>query len=202
MVSKKPKQNYATQAGTSNVRDRCQTPYYAVNPLIPYLKADWRLWEPARGEGLLEATLKRQGFAVVTGDVLTGQDYFADASMPAAYDAQITNPPFSLKYKWLERAYKLGKPFALIMPVDVFGSSTAQRLFAQYGIEVILMDQRVDYKMPEKGFSGAGSQFNSAWFTWGLNIGRTLTYAKLHKPQKRAIHSFYNGQISMFEEVG
>lgn len=170
-----------------NRRDRCQTPDYALDPLAPYLKREWLLWEPARGEGYLEHAIKANGLTVVSGDLLTGQNYFLDESIPPMWDAQVTNPPFSLKYKWLARAYKLGKPFALIMPIDVFGSKTAQALFETYGVEVILFNKRIDYGMPSIGFEGSSSQFASAWFTWGLGIGRQLTFSKISKRKQRTM---------------
>ena len=170
-----------------NRRDRCQTPDYGLDPLVPYLKREWTLWESARGEGYLEHAIKVNGFQVVSGDLLTGQNYFLDESIPPVWDAQVTNPPFSLKYKWLTRAYKLGKPFALIMPIDVFGSKTAQALFEKHGVEVILFDKRIDYGMPSIGFEGSSSQFASAWFTWGLGIGRQLTFSKITKRKQRTM---------------
>lgn len=181
----KPKQNYTTTAGTVNLRDRCQTPDYALDPLLPYLKREWTLWESARGEGYLETALTANGLTVVSGDLLTGQDFFADASIPPVYDAQVTNPPFSLKYKWLKRCYELGKPFALLMPIDCFGAKTAQVLFDKYGFEAILTDKRIDFGMPNIGFEGSSSQFASAWFTWGLGIGKQITFAKITKRKQK-----------------
>lgn len=160
-------------------RDRCQTPYYALGPLKPYINKSWRVWESATGEGYLSKAISEFGVGtVICTDILSGTNYFDYE--PTYYDVQITNPPFSLKYLWLERAYQLGKPFALLMPIDVLGSGKAQGLFSQYGLELILMDKRVDYKMPLKGWGGS-AQFNSAWFTWKFNIGRSITYTKLVK---------------------
>lgn len=180
----KPKRNYTTKAEESNPRDRCQTPEYALDPLIPFLRSDWALWEAAAGEGLLVQHLHTAGFPhVIAGDILTGQNYFAYE--PDAWDAQVTNPPFSIKFRWLERAYRLSKPFALLMPVEVLGAVSAQRLFERYGVEVIFFDKRIDYKMPNKGTQGSGAQFPSAWFTWGLNIGRQMTFAHILKGKRR-----------------
>lgn len=178
----KPKRADKPSSGlVVNRRDRCQTPDYALDPLKPYLKQEWLIWEPARGEGYLEYALTTNKFTVVSGDLITGQNYFLDSDLPPAWDLQVTNPPFSQKYKWLTRAYKLGKPFALIMPIDVFGSKVAQALFDKHGIEVLLFDKRIDYGMPSIGFEGSSSQFASAWFTWGLNIGKQLTFTKISK---------------------
>jgi hypothetical protein len=181
----KPKQNYSTDAGVSNVRDCCQTPDYALDPLLPYLRPDWRVWECAAGEGMLVRALRPRVAQVIASDLLTGEDFFDERSLPEEFDAVVTNPPFSIKVRFLERCYALGKPFALLMPVETLGSQGAQKSFARYGVEVILMNRRVDFKMPNKGYAGAGAQFPSAWFTWGLDIGAMLTFAEITKGVRR-----------------
>lgn len=188
----KPKRNDKDPA-----RDRCQTPDYAVEPLLPYLyrlqaKLGRQLvvWEPAAGEGLLVGYLQQAGFAVISGDILTGQDYFNPRSEPEQYDVQVTNVPFSRKFGWLKRAYRLGKPFAFLSPSDMlFAGEKAVPLFEQHGIEVLLPYQRIDYKMPNLGW-GEGktksqAQFHSSWFTWQLGIGKFITYVRILKGKAR-----------------
>jgi len=162
--------------GISHLYDRCQTPPYALAPLLPYLP-DRVIWEPAAGEGLLVRGLMEAGFTVIGTDILMGDNFFE--TCPPGWDVQVTNPPFSTKYHWLAHSYDLGRPFALLMPVEVLGAARAQRLFAAYGVEVILLDKRVNFKMPNLGWSGRGAHFASAWFTWGLGLGQALTFAHI-----------------------
>jgi hypothetical protein len=184
-MSRKPKRNQKADTNESSLRDRCQTPDYALDPLFHYLKPEWTLWEPARGEGYLERALLDHERKVVTGDILTGQNYFDDEHLPTQWDAMVTNPPFSVKFKWLERAYRLGKPFALIVPLETVGASAAINLFRHYGSEWIMFDKRIDYGMPNIGFENSHSQFPSIWLTWGLGIGAQVTYWEVKKrPQK------------------
>lgn len=183
----KPKQNYASSTDESNPKDRCQTPDYAVDPLLPFLNPDLTIWEPAAGEGLLVDTLYDGGIGtVVSGDLLDGQNFFDPLCEPEHWDILVTNPPYSTKYGWLARCYALGKPFALLMPIDVFGSTEAQALFHRYGVEVIFMNQRIDFKMPEKGWDSS-AQFSTAWFTWGLEIGRQMTFADIYDSKRAFI---------------
>lgn len=154
-------------------KDECQTPAYGISPILPYLPKSWTLWECAVGEGLMKSALEDAGYFVVG----TGFDFFESPYRgDFIWNCIVTNPPFSLKYKWLERCYELGKPFALLMPVDVIAAKSAQTLFAKYGVEILLLDKRIDFKMPNKKWDGKGADFSVAWFTWGLKIGRTLTY--------------------------
>lgn len=159
--------------------DACQTPAYALDPLLPYL-GDWVIWEPAAGEGLLVQALYDSGFRqsqVVYGDLLTGQNFFD--YQPDRWDCLITNPPYSIQFDWLKRCYELDKPFALLLKVEVLGTKQAQKLFAGFGVEVIFVSPRINFKMPNKGWDGAGAQFAVAWFTHGLHIGQQMTFVEI-----------------------
>lgn len=199
----KPKRGQASDITTSSTRDQCQTPPYAINPLLPYIeqfkKPECTIWESAAGDGILVKALRDHGYWVKKTDILTGQNFFVIRPPAGAY-VQITNPPYSIQYEWLKRSYEIGLPFALLMPVDVMGAKRAQRLFDKHGIEIICLDQRIDFKMPEKGWNGAGAQFTTFWYTWGLGIGRQLTFARLNKPIKQRLAEMVLGyeQLQLF----
>ena len=161
--------------------DACQTPAYAVTPLLPYLTQFKTIWEPASGEGYLVKALQgcSHRFNVLESDILSGKNFF-NYQPETPWDCIITNPPFSVKFKWLERCYTLGKPFALIMPVETLGAKTAHKLFEQHGIQIILLNQRVNFKMPNKGWDSS-AQFPTAWFTWRLGLPSQIVYGKLSK---------------------
>lgn len=158
-------------AAKSQPFDYCLTPPYALDPLLPYL--GWSLpstiWEPAAGEGLLVEGLYDAGWTeehVIGTDILTGHNFFE--YQPDKWEVIVTNPPFSLKFEWLERCYALGKPFALLLPVEVLGTVTAQALMQKHGFEIMLLDSRVDFKMPNAGWEGAGAQFPVLWLCHDL----------------------------------
>lgn len=171
----KPKSNYKP-----STMDDCQTPPYAVELLIPYLPKGCTVWEPAAGKGYIIDTLQRAGFQVMAGDIKTGQDYFFYE--PDNYDCQVTNPPWNQyqKYAWIQRAYQLGKPFALLMQTETIGVAEAIYQFIKYGVEIIQPIGRVNFKMPVKGWD-SNAQMPSAWFTWGLGIGEKLTFVDMNK---------------------
>lgn len=159
--------------------DSCQTPPVALDPLLPYLNVDWTIWECAAGERFLVNALHDSGFQSLTAsDMLTGENFFDYT--PAQWDCIVTNPPYTLKYRWLERCYQLGKPFALLLPVETLGAKTAQEFFRNCGLEVIFLDKRINFKMPNKGWEGSSAQFPVAWFTYGLNIGQQMTFARVN----------------------
>lgn len=150
-----------------------QTPPAALDPLYPYLKKDWLIWEPACGKGNLVNALVEKGYDVRATDVTGGLDFLTIP--PANFDCIVTNPPYSLKQEFLERCYKLGRPFALLLPLTTFETRKRQELFDKYGVEVIFMPKRLNFETPSG--KGGGSWFATAWITHGLNIGKSLTFA-------------------------
>lgn len=152
-----------------------QTPPQALNPLLPFLKKDWTIWECAEGKGNISTYLRQRGYNVVGSDILSGKDFLSWE--PEHYDCIITNPPYSEKQRFLERAYALGKPFAFLLPLTTFETPKRQELFRKHGLEVIFFDKRINFIMPE-GENISSSWFSTAWFTNGLNIGKELTFTK------------------------
>lgn len=198
----KSKKAQAINPNESSERDRCQTPPYALTPLLPYLPKQTRIWESAAGEGLLATALRLHGYTVEETDILDGHNFFETRCY--AVDMQITNPPFSTKYLWLKRSYEIGLPFALLVPWETLVAKTAQELFKTYGFEAIVPDDRIDFKIPGKGWGGAGAHFHTVWLTWGLGIGERLTYEPMHKPSKQRLAEMARGwtQLPMFGAAG
>lgn len=149
-----------------------QTPEESLDPLIPYLKKEWLIWECASGKGNLVNGLLKKGFKVKGTDILDGIDFLTTGS--AMIDCIITNPPYSLKEKFLERCYQIGKPFALLLPLTTFETKKRQELFKKYGVEVIFLNKRINFETPSG--NGSGAWFAVAWFTNGLNIGKELNF--------------------------
>lgn len=175
----KPKINRAGDIAKPSAYDRCQTPAYAVDPLVPWLPTHRTIWEPATGEGNIAATLRKSGRKVVESDILTGHNFF-DISRPPCgtyFETIVTNPPYSIKYDWLERCYDIGFPFALLLPLETLGAGRAQRLFRVHHTQLIVFDRRVNFKMPgARDWKSSSAQFPTAWFCWRLNLPREINF--------------------------
>jgi hypothetical protein len=156
--------------------DDFQTPDYALGPLLRYLRRDWTVWECACGRGNLAAGLRRRGFTVLATDVAEGHDFLS--WQPRRFDCVITNPPFKYKDEFIRRCYLLGKPFALLLPLTTFETPKRQRMFQEYGVEVIFLDRRINFETPRRVVESS-SWFATAWFTFGLGIGQQLSFAQL-----------------------
>jgi len=157
--------------------DDFQTPPEALEPLLAYLKPDWSIWEPAMGKGNLYYRFLELGFNATGTDILFGAD-FLNYEPATSYDCIVTNPPFKYKQQFLERCYQLGKPFALLLPLTALETKKRQRLFEQFGLEIILLDRRLNFETPNK-VEKSSAWFATAWFTNGLNIGKQISYAEL-----------------------
>jgi len=163
--------------------DDFQTPPEALSPLLPYLNKKWIIWECADGHGNLTKAFGKLGYKVIGTDILTGENFLTWT--PDRYDVIVTNPPYSQKQEFLERAYQLGKPFAFLLPLTTLETPKRQSLFDDHGIEIILFDKRIHFETPNKNESK--SWFQTAWFTNGLNIGKQLSFVKLNKGESMSI---------------
>ena len=191
----KPKENKGYNTGTY---DECQTPPYALKPLYQYIDTKY-VWECAAGKRVLVRQFRLVGINVVDTDI-TDPVGFGDffEITPSVWDYTIiTNPPYSIKYEWLEQCYLTGNPFALLMPVEMLGTAKGQKLFDKYGIEVIFMSLRVDFYMPHKGYEGGGAQFPTAWFTWKLNLPQQINFARLNKPKRSELKEYWEKALGL-----
>ena len=169
--------------------DDFQTPPEALAPILAYLKKEWIVWECAAGKGNLKKELKRIGYNVIGSDIISENDDikkidFLKDTPPEAFDCIITNPPFKYKQQFLERCYELEKPFALLLPLTTFETEKRQKLFREKGLEVIFMPKRINFETPNKVINSS-SWFATAWFTWGLNVGKEMTFSVVEIAAKR-----------------
>lgn len=189
---KKSKVNRSGNQKQVNKYDQCMTPFYALPPLVKYLPQDAIIWESACGEGYIVYTLRYFGFDVFGSDLAAGgwprRDFYE--WQPQEYDVQVTNPPWSHKYAWLEKSISYQKPFALLVPVDTLGAKGFQIPAKNFGLQVIFMDKRIDYKMPNKGWNGAGSHFASVWVTWQLGLPDSMVFETVDKTPIEQLRMF------------
>jgi len=122
--------------------DECFTPFYAVEPILKYLDKSKTYWLPFDEHwSAFVQLMMEKGFKIVISSIRDGEDFFEYE--PPHYDIIISNPPFSKKDEVLKRLYELGKPYAILLPLN---SLQGQRRF-QYldGIEILTFDKRIGY---------------------------------------------------------
>lgn len=147
----------------SNNNDECYTPYYAVNPLIKYIPSNKTIWCPFDEQwSSFVNSLFHNGNKVICSHLNEGLDFFTYE--PYHYDIIISNPPFSIKDKVLERLYQLNKPFAILLPMNSLQGVKRYQYFKN-GIQLLAFDQRIGFHNPNDILNPVeGSPFASAYF--------------------------------------
>jgi hypothetical protein len=158
---------------TVKYSDNYQTPDYAIEPLLPYLKQEQIIWDCACGNGNIVRYLNSKGFKAIGTDINMGFEYNFLFYQPERFDCIITNPPYSNKDMFIERCYMLGKPWAMLMPITAL-EGKRQRLFERYGIELLLLDKRIEFTDNTK----TGAWFATAWFCWQI-LPKQIIFAKI-----------------------
>ena len=186
-VSKnKPKNNYKGDKTKVSGYDVCQTPPHAIEPIIEILKyfvhstpGDAIIWESASGpEELLVNALRNEHFEVLATDLLIGYNFFEYSPRfiyPSQAIVQVTNPPWSIKYDWIEESFRKGFPFALLVPFETAAAGKFQTLARKYhnnpySIDILDLQRRINFKMPNKGWSNSAAQMPTMWLMWGLPV--------------------------------
>ena len=177
-----PQTSYAAVSGASY--DKCWTPWHGAAPLLPYLPRQSRIWECCAGDGWLAKWLEEDGHSTIQTDYTTGRDALHWAPDPADYDLIVTNPPWSLKYKFIKRLYELGKPWAMLVPFSTISVPSATNVRDAHGgaWEELRLDKRINFSMPNTGFVNAGAQCISMWLCFGI-LPRPIVDARVPDPR-------------------
>ena len=154
--------------------DELYTPENAIRPLLPYLERfkNKIFWECTDfGKSNITKVLKEKGFKVISSHINDGKDFFN--WQPEKWDVLITNPPYSLKDNFLERAYELGKPFCMLLPLTALEGIQRGKMFRENGIELLVLDRRLNFLKNKNA-----CWFNTSWFCWKI-LPQQLMFAHL-----------------------
>lgn len=155
--------------------DECYTPAYGVEPLLKYLKPNSVIWCPFDTDKSEYArAFRNAGHKVITSHIANNQD-FLTYEPEEHYDMIISNPPFTNKRVWVERAVKLGKPFAFLLPATWLNDTAPFML--DVDLDILMFDKRIS-------FGKSGISFKAIYFSWGI-LDRPYIIEKLNKPKPK-----------------
>ena len=142
--------------------DECYTPAYAVQPILEYIPKDAVVWCPFdTPDSEFVKVLTANSIETIPTHIDTGRDFFEFE--PHHYDCIVSNPPFTNKRAFFQRALDLGKPFALLMANTWLNDRAPMQLFEERGLQLLLLDRRTEFIQPDRAVSGKIT-FSSSYF--------------------------------------
>ena len=172
------------QADRTNRGDERYTPDYAVYPLLEFLgdKKKQIVWCPFdKMDSAYVKVLSEAGYRVIASHIDDGMDYFTYE--PENWTVMVSNPPFSKKDEVLERAYSLGKPFALLLPINAIQGRRRFDIY-QNRLQLLCFDQRIGYISPSMICPSEATPFASAYFRNNF-LPSKLELRRLYKEKTR-----------------
>jgi hypothetical protein len=107
--------------------------------------------------------LKGRGFTVLHGM----QNFLSDTKFHCDYI--MTNPPFSIKDKVIEKVYEYGVPTLLILPLDSLGGVKRTTMYQKHGKPFVVIPPRRISFYDENYVKREGSSFHSVYMVFNDN---------------------------------
>lgn len=157
------------------VYDELFTPQEAIEMILDFIPFSIStIWEcTATAESKIVEVLKKSNYNVITSHIKTNQNFLT--YKPDNFDLIITNPPYSLKNEFLQRAFEINKPFMFLLPITALEGFKRSEMYRRNPIQLIIPNKRFNFK-PEKNSS---AWFATAWFTYKLNLKKDLNFVSI-----------------------
>ena len=150
---------------TTGKNDECYTPDYGVEPILEFIPKGTTVWCPFdTPDSEFVKQISKQN-PVVYSHIDDGKDFFEWE--PDHWDVIVSNPPFTKKRKFFERALQLGKPFALIMTNTWLNDSAPKQLFFEKDLQLLMFDKRMRFNN-STGKSNDKITFSSSYYCWNF----------------------------------
>ena len=168
-------------SGGSN--DECYTPDYGVKPILKYIPKDAVVWCPFdTAESEFVKQIEQQN-EVIYSHIGTGRNFFDYE--PYEWDVMVSNPPFTNKRKYFERALSFNKPFALIMTNTWLNDSAPKQLFKDRDLQLLMFDKRMKFISPD-GRDNDKITFSSSYYCWNM-LPKQIIMETLDVPPKKLV---------------
>ena len=168
--------------------DECYTPDYGVKPILKYIPDGDIVWCPFdTKESEFVKQISKQN-EVIYSHISNGQDFFDYE--PHAWDIIVSNPPFTNKRKFFERALSFNKPFALIMTNTWLNDSTPKIIFKDKDLQLLMFDKRMEFNQSD-GKVNNKITFSSSYYCWNF-LPKQIIMEELNVPKKRVSRAICN----------
>ena len=159
--------------------DECYTPDYGVKPILKYIPKDAIVWCPFDTEESEFVKQISQQNEVIYSHLDTGQDFFTYE--PDVWSCLVSNPPFTNKRKFFERALSFNKPFAMIMTNTWLNDSAPKQLFKDKDLQLLMFDKRMKFISPD-GRDNNKITFSSSYYCWNF-LPKQIIMEELNVPK-------------------
>jgi hypothetical protein len=151
--------------------DEQYTPRYGVEVLLPYIQhlKDKIIWCPFdRPDSEFVKVLSENGFNVIHSHLDDGQDFLTYE--PEVWDVLLSNPPYTNKRIYWERALDLKKPFALLLPLNILSDSVINVTMREREREfqLLIPSKRMRFYNRTNGATGNQPTFKASYI--GVNF--------------------------------
>lgn len=159
--------------------DELYTPEEAIECIIDYIPDGVKIiWEPTSiVDNNITKVLKKNGYTIINSHIKDGYDFLEYE--PDKYDMILTNPPYSIKDKFLERGFQLNKPFMFLLPITSLEGKYRNSLYRDNNIQLIVPNKRFNFIEGKKG-----SWFQTSWFCGNCNLEKDLNFIEVKKNNK------------------
>ena len=166
--------------------DEAYTPAYGVVPILKYIPEGAIIWCPFdKKESEFVQQIGEQN-EVFYSHIDDGCD-FLTYEPPVHWDMIISNPPFTNKRKFFERALSFNKPFALIMSNTWLNDSAPKQLFKDKDLQLLMFDKRMKFISPD-GRPNNKITFSSSYYCWNF-LPKQIIMEELNVPVSKVAHS-------------
>ena len=182
----------------NGANDEYYTPNEAVELILPFIPPKVKtIWEcTAIEESRIVKVLRSNGYNVIPTHIKDGFDFFE--YKPIDFDLLVTNPPYSIKDKFLKRAFELNKPFMFLLPTTTLEGLKRGKMFRDHKIQLIIPDRRFSFTDKKNG-----AWFHTSWFTYELNLPKDLNFISIEGTTSNLTYNqyAYNSILNNFNEI-
>jgi len=167
------------------LKDYYQTPPECTRALINNLlymtqgNKFKEILDPCCGTGAIINELKDSGYNVIGYDLNFGENRKSFFDDHKQYDLIIMNQPYSLKYKFLDHAFKISKQVICILPMQIVNYNMFHKQYLtipEYQGRLLLTPKIMMHEGREIKRGGVSSY---AWFSWNRDNKESVKWELL-----------------------
>jgi hypothetical protein len=127
-----------------NENDEYYTPPVLVELILPYIKKNSIIWCPFdTPSSEFVKIFEKNGHVVIYSHIWFGYDFFT--YKPPKFDYIISNPPFTMKNKVLERLISFNKPFAMVLNFQCLSQVGTNQIISSNKLELLIPNRCISY---------------------------------------------------------